>query len=78
MAAPDSRNGNRFLSQQIIHYRQIVRREVPDDVYVVLKKAQVDADRIEIVNIAEAAGCYQLLHFADGTGVDKGMIDKNL
>ena len=36
-----------------IHDRQIVRRQVPDDVGVALEQAQVNADAVDVVQVAQ-------------------------
>ena len=55
-----------------------MRRKVPDDVYIVLKKPEIHAHRVEIIDLAQTAGRDDLLHLAHGTGVDKRVIDKEL
>src|SRR5215472_18914355 len=42
-------NGFRLLLDQVIHDREVVRRQVPNNAHVVLKQAQVDAQRIVVI-----------------------------
>ncbi len=53
-----------------------MRSEVPDDVDVVLKEAEIDPHRIKIVNITEPARRDDLLHLADGSRIDERVIDE--
>ena len=58
-----------------MHDRQIVHRKVPKHVHVVLKEAEVHPRGIVIAHLAEVAGADDLVHLADGGGVDERMVD---
>src|SRR3989442_665532 len=59
---------------QIIHDRKIVRRQIPKHVDVALKQSQVNANGIEVKQIAQLAAAENFFHLADRAGVDKGVI----
>ena len=65
-------------SDQVVHDGEIVRRQVPDDVDVVLEQAQVDARGIVIEELAEDALVDHLADLADGAGEEEGVIDHDL
>ena len=66
-----------LLRDQVIHDGQIVRSEVPDDVYVVLEQAQVDACRIVVVELTEDTIVDQLTHL-DGASEQEGVVHHDL
>ena len=45
----------RLLADDVVHDRQIVRRQVPHDADVVLEQAEVHARRVEVVERPERA-----------------------
>jgi hypothetical protein len=77
-ACPGGRNGFRVFVQQVVHDRQIVRRKVPDHVAIVLKKSQVDARRIVVVELAERPFLEQFLDLADRAGKQERVIHHDL
>ena len=77
VTAADGRHRERLLPEQVIHYRQVVRSEVPNNVHVVLEKPQIHTHGIEIIDLAKATGGDDLLHLADSTRIDECMIDKD-
>ena len=52
-ACPVATTASGFALDQVIHDRQIVRRQVPDHVDVVLEQAEIDAHRIVVIKIAQ-------------------------
>ena len=62
-------------ADEIVEDRQIVRRQVPDDVHVVLKHAEVDAHAVDEVEVADLAGLDDLFDLLDGAAVDVGVVD---
>ena len=58
-------DGHRPLRQDIVHDGQIVDGEVPDDADIVLEQAEIHADRVVIVDVAEA-GLDEFAHLANG------------
>ena len=64
--------------QQVIHDGKIVRRQVPDDIDVVLEESEIDARGIVIEDLSEDALIDHLADFAHGTGEQEGVIDHDL
>ena len=64
-----------LFGDEMVHYRKIMRRKVPDDVHVVLKEAEIYPNRIKIVNIAEPARIDDLLHLRHSWVVYEDMVD---
>ena len=52
-----------------------MRRQVPDDVHVVLEHAEIDPHAIDKVQIANIAGIKDLFDFLNGPAVDVGVVD---
>src|SRR5262249_8974244 len=52
--------------QDVVDDRQVVRRQVPDDVHVVLEQAEVNAHAVDVVQFAQLAAVDHLLDQADG------------
>src|SRR5580692_8979755 len=61
--------------QNVIHDREVVHREIPKYVHIVLKQAKVHAYGIVIVNFAQTAAIDQFANLAHGASVDKCVID---
>ena len=55
-------DGLGFALDQMIHDRQIVRREVPDHVAIVLKESQVYARGIVIIKISQRSVIEQFVN----------------
>ena len=55
-ASPVADTATGCWSQHVVHDRQIVDGQVPQHVDVVLEQAEVDADRVVVVDVAELAG----------------------
>src|SRR5215510_13737647 len=68
----------RLEADQIVDDGQIVRRQVPDDVHVVLKEPQVDASGIVVVEPPQDPAVDQFLDLADGTAEQKRVIHHDL
>ncbi len=55
-----SRDRDRFCRQHTIHDREIVNREIPDYVHVVLKQSEVNAHRVVVIDLTQLPGTDQL------------------
>src|SRR5262249_33730462 len=62
-------------AQNVIDNGQVVRRQVPDHVDVALKEAQVDANAIDVIEIAQLAVVDKLLDAADSVVKQVSVID---
>ena len=51
-----------------------MRREIPDDAYIVLEQSQVHTQRIVIIKVAQCTAFGQLPDLADCPGEQKGVI----
>ncbi len=60
--------------QQKIHDGNVMRRQIPNDVDIVLKQTEVDAYGIEIIDVADIAVIQILFDQPHGAGVNKGVI----
>ena len=69
------RDRDRLGGQDIVHDRQIVNGEIPDDADVVLEQAQVYADRVVVIHIPKAV-VDELAHLSDRTGVHERVINR--
>ncbi len=69
------RQGHRLLVDDVGHDGQIVGRQVPDDVDVVLEEPQVDPDRVVEEELAQLARVDDLLDLLDGAGEEEGVVD---
>ena len=66
--------GGLFL-QQVVEHREVVHREVPDHVHVVLEQAEIHPRAVVVVDVAEIAGADDLADLLDRAGVDEGVVD---
>ena len=71
-------DGLRPLADDVVHDREIVRREIPDDADVVLKQSEVDASRIEVVERAERARFDDLPNLPDRAVEEEGVVHHDL
>ncbi len=62
----------------MVHDGEIVRRQIPDDVHVVLEQSQVHAQRIVVVQIPELAIIHHLADLLDCSGKQERVIHHNL
>jgi hypothetical protein len=60
--------------EHVIHDRQVVDSEIPHHVNVVLEEAEIDSDRVVVVDVADLPGRNELPHLADGAGVNERVI----
>ena len=67
-------HGLRLPAQHVEHDRQVVRRQVPDHVHVVLEQAQVDPHGVVVVDLAQRAVVDEMLHLADGPREQEGVV----
>src|SRR5262249_42633675 len=74
VAGADGRQAARQPAEQVIDDRQVVRGQVPENVDVLLEQPQVDADAVDVVDLAQLAGGDQLFHLADGGAVEEGVV----
>src|SRR5450755_4069203 len=55
-----------------------MRSKIPDHVDIVLKEAEVNAQGIVVIQVAESAFVCQLADFLDGTRKQEGVVDHDL
>ncbi len=65
----------RLVIEHIIDNRQIMRRQIPDDIDIVLKKPEVDADRVHVIEVAQFSVFDQLLDAPHGRVEEVRVID---
>ena len=68
------RDGARLKTEHEIDDGQIVNREIPEDVHVVLKQPEVHTHRVVVIDLAELAARHERGDLADGAGVDERVI----
>ena len=75
-SAPVARTpvGRQPAGQHVVEDRQVVGREVPDHVDVGLHQAEVDADRVDELDVAELAADHQLADLLHGGRVAVGVV----
>ena len=78
MGAPGCHDQVRLPSDQVVHDRQIVWPEVPDDVDVVLEEPQIDPGRIVVVEGTQRPRLDQLLDLAHCPRKEKRVINHDL
>jgi hypothetical protein len=66
----------RLAPDQMIDDRQVVRRQVPNDIHVVLEDAEVDAHRVDEQDVADFAFVDEVGHFPYRRAVDEHVIDE--
>src|ERR1700682_4246009 len=72
-----SYNSFRLLADHVVHDREIMWREVPDHVYVVLEQAQIHAKRIVVVKISHRSIIHQLPDLLYGAREEEGVVHHN-
>ena len=65
-------------SDQVVHDGEIVRRQVPDHVDIVLEQAEIDARGIVVEELSEHAFVDQLADLPHGAGEEERVIDHDL
>ena len=75
---PVATTASGLLADDVVHDRQIVRREVPDDADVVLKQAEVHARRVEVVERPERAGVDDLADLPHRAAEQERVVDHDL
>ncbi len=50
-------------------------RQIPNDIDIMLEQAEIDSDRIVVIQIAQIAVIDELANLANGAGIDEGVID---
>src|SRR6185369_8928138 len=68
----------RFLLDDVVHDREIMRGKVPNHVDVVLEQSQVHAHRVVIEQVAERAFVHQLADLAHSAGEQEGVVHHHL
>src|SRR4029453_1122777 len=68
------RLGQLALGQQEVEDRQVVGGQVPEDVDVRLDEAEVDADRVEVLQVAQGAVVDKLAELTHRRGVAVGVV----
>jgi hypothetical protein len=69
------RHGARLERQHVLHDRQVVDREIPDDVHVVLKQAEVHAHGIVVIQLAQLARRHERRDLAHGPRIHERVVD---
>src|SRR5262249_35967063 len=75
VAGAESREAARESPHEVIQNGQIVRRQIPHHINVMLEQTQVDAHAVDEKQVADLAGIDDLLDFLNRAAVDKGVID---
>src|SRR5215469_16673737 len=65
----------RLVVDDVIHDRQVVRGEVPDDIYVVLEQSEVHAKRVVVVQVAQGPRIDQFADLLDRACEQERMVD---
>src|SRR5262245_31630671 len=65
----------RWFLDEMVQDGDVVRCQIPEHVDIALDEAEVDAHRIEVVQLAQVAARNDLLHLAYRTGIDEGVVD---
>ena len=68
----------RLLDDQVIHDRQVVRRQIPQHADVVLKQPQVDARRIVVVERTKRAVVDEIADLSDRPAEQEGVVHHDL
>src|SRR5579883_1512559 len=64
----------RLLADDVVHYREIVWREVPDHIHVVLKQAEIDPRGVVVVEVAESSLIDELTYALNSPGEEERVI----
>ncbi len=75
MAAAPGRDASGVSLQHVVDDGQIVRREVPHDVDVVLEQPQVDPDAVDVIQFAKLPAGNDLLDEPDGVAEEISVVD---
>ncbi len=75
MGGPCGRDRDRLLSKHVIHDREVVHGKIPQHVDISLEQAEVDPDRVVVVELAQVPAFHQLLDGLYGTRVDECVVD---
>ena len=68
----------RLLADEVVHDRQIVRRQIPHDAHVVLKQSEVDPRGIEVIQRAERAVVDQLANLPNRAAEQERVVHHDL
>ena len=60
---------------QVVHDRQVVRRQIPNHAHIVLKQAEIHPSRIKVVERPQRADIDELAHLAHRAAEQKRVID---
>ena len=71
-------NGLRTGLDEVVHDGEVVRRQIPKHVDVVLEEAKIDARRVIVVEVPQRALVDQLRNSLNRTGEQKGMVNHDL
>ena len=66
-------HGQRQLVQNVENDGDVVRREIPDDIDILLKESQIEAASVDIANISDVAGTDDVAYLFDGRRIEKSM-----
>ena len=74
VATARSRQRRGRAPDDVVHDREVVRGQVPDDVDVALEEAEVDSDGVEVEQVSYTAVGDDLFYLANSARVDEGVI----
>src|SRR6185437_6575966 len=74
MLLAGSRNRLRLRADEVVHDRQIVWREVPENIDVMLEKTEIDARGIVVIKLPQRAFVEELGDLLDSSGKQECMI----
>ena len=74
VADPPGDNGGSFCNQ-IVDDGQIVRRQIPDDVRIMLEEAQVHSRRVIVIKLAENPRIHQFTNLPNRAIKEKRVVD---
>src|SRR6185295_10923741 len=78
VAVTPGRNSRRGLAQNEIDDRDVVRREVPDDVDVLLVQTEVQSRAVDVTDLAELAAVRDVTQLPDRGVVLEGVADHEM
>jgi hypothetical protein len=75
MVSAGGDDGLRLLADEVVHDRQIVRRQIPHDADVMLEQPEIDPRRVEVVQRPERSVVDELLDLPNGPAEQERVID---
>ena len=75
---PVATTASGLLRDDVVHDRQVVRRQIPDDVDVVLKQSEVHPRRVEVVERPQRAAVDELPDLPDRAAEEERVVHHDL